>query len=118
MGTATHNPMASFHCDLDINEQERECEAQMVAPAYADNSVDELSSESTGPDEGEDLMVIQYTSQLSMSPEAAHGAMRHIVDHAQRANIAKDITGVVLLNEGTQQIFQILEGPVEEVSRT
>lgn len=67
--------------------------------------------------EDEDLMVLQYTSTLAVPPEDVNPTMKAIVDHAQRSNATTDITGVLMLNEESKQVFQILEGPVGTVNR-
>lgn len=62
-----------------------------------------MASEHDWALDDEDLLVIQYTSRLVMAPEAVNSAMKAIIDHAQKQNIAKGITGLVVLNESTNQ---------------
>lgn len=66
--------------------------------------------------EDEDLLVIQYTSTLAVPEHDVESTMKAIVDHAQRSNVTNNITGVLVLNEESKQVFQILEGPVDQVN--
>jgi len=63
-------------------------------------------SPGTGESEpDDDLQVVEYTSDLIGPSAVTNATIRAIIEHAQEANARRNITGVLLHNESTKQVF-------------
>ncbi|CAK9001928.1 Desumoylating isopeptidase 2 [Durusdinium trenchii] len=73
-----------------------------------------MASNSDGDCAGTNLMQLMYKSVIH---EEALGSVKQIVPRAVEKNRKNGITGWMLYNDRTQVVYQVLEGPPEQVER-
>ncbi|CAK9002401.1 Hypothetical protein (Fragment) [Durusdinium trenchii] len=74
-----------------------------------------MASNSDGDCAGTNLMQLMYKSVIH---EEALGSVKQIVPRAVEKNRKNGITGWMLYNDRTQVVYQVLEGPPEQVERS